>query len=79
MQPIHMGIVRSDYLLHEAEGEPLSMRQVEFNAIGCAFGPHSQIVGTLHKCVDTHSFTPFIKLVLGSCTISRGTLAHRHC
>ncbi|KZV97283.1 glutathione synthase [Exidia glandulosa HHB12029] len=48
-QPIHMGIVRSDYLLHNSEGEPLSMRQVEFNAIGCAFGPHSQIVGTLHR------------------------------
>lgn len=48
-QPIHMGIVRSDYLLHKSEGAPLSMRQVEFNAIGCAFGPHSQIVGTIHK------------------------------
>lgn len=48
-QPIHMGIVRSDYLLHEHSGEPHSIRQVEFNAIGCAFGPHSQIVGTLHK------------------------------
>ncbi|KAH7098783.1 glutathione synthase [Auriculariales sp. MPI-PUGE-AT-0066] len=52
-QPIHMGIVRSDYLLHEVEDKPFAMRQVEFNAIGCAFGPHSQSIGNLHKYLHT--------------------------
>lgn len=53
LQPLHLGLFRSDYLLHQpSEGgdAPLSIKQVEFNTISSSFGALSQQVSSLHKC-----------------------------
>ena len=50
---MHLGIFRSDYLLHAPEGAeaPLSLKQVEFNTISSSFGALSERVSGLHKSV----------------------------
>ncbi|KAJ7747960.1 hypothetical protein DFH07DRAFT_923715 [Mycena maculata] len=49
-QPLHLGLFRSDYLLHAgAPGEPLSLKQVEFNTISSSFGTLSQRTAALHR------------------------------
>ncbi|KAF8964259.1 glutathione synthase [Flammula alnicola] len=48
-QPLHLGIFRSDYLLHGQANEPLSIKQVEFNTISVSFGCLSQKVAELHR------------------------------
>ena len=44
MQPLHLGIFRSDYLLHSPEDskEAVSLKQVEFNTISSSFGALSE-------------------------------------
>ena len=53
MQPLHLGIFRSDYLLHSPEGseEAVSLKQVEFNTISSSFGTLSDRVAALHRYV----------------------------
>ncbi|KAJ7507267.1 hypothetical protein B0H11DRAFT_1970962 [Mycena galericulata] len=49
-QPLHLGLFRSDYLLHAGSPtEPLSLKQVEFNTISSSFGPLSQSTAALHR------------------------------
>ncbi|KAH9856943.1 glutathione synthase [Lenzites betulinus] len=49
-QPRHLGLFRSDYLLHTpADGGPLELKQVEFNTISSSFGSLSQNVANLHR------------------------------
>ncbi|WVO16558.1 glutathione synthetase [Cryptococcus depauperatus] len=48
VQQKQLGLFRSDYLLHEKEGE-LEIKQVEFNTIAASFGALSQRAGELHK------------------------------
>ncbi|KAI5121336.1 hypothetical protein M0805_000644 [Coniferiporia weirii] len=50
-EPVHLGIFRSDYLLHAPHGsdEPMSLRQVEFNTISSSFGALSERVSGLHN------------------------------
>ncbi|PPQ63610.1 hypothetical protein CVT24_004470 [Panaeolus cyanescens] len=48
-QPLHLGLFRSDYLLHEAAGQPLGIKQVEFNTISVSFGSLSQRTAALHR------------------------------
>ncbi|KAF9478219.1 glutathione synthase [Pholiota conissans] len=48
-QPLHLGLFRSDYLLHSLPDKPLSIKQVEFNTISVSFGCLSQKVAELHR------------------------------
>jgi Eukaryotic glutathione synthase, ATP binding domain len=51
MKPLHLGLFRSDYLLHSSSNEPLSIKQVEFNTISVSFGSLSQRTAELHRSV----------------------------
>ncbi|TFK27692.1 glutathione synthase [Coprinopsis marcescibilis] len=48
-QPHHLGLFRSDYLLHAPEGQQPSIKQVEFNTISISFGCLAQRVAELHR------------------------------
>ncbi|KAF8993507.1 hypothetical protein BDQ17DRAFT_1368246 [Cyathus striatus] len=48
VQPLQLGLFRSDYLLHSV-GEEMSLKQVEFNTISISFGCLSQRVAELHR------------------------------
>ncbi|KAL1411939.1 Glutathione synthetase [Vanrija albida] len=48
VQPLQLGIFRSDYLLH-ATGKETAIKQVEFNTIASSFGALSQKAGELHR------------------------------
>ncbi|KAJ7628557.1 glutathione synthase [Roridomyces roridus] len=49
-QPLQLGLFRSDYLLHASStGEPLGLKQVEFNTISSSFGTLSQRTAALHR------------------------------
>lgn len=66
-QDIHLGLFRSDYLLHDpsiASSTPslrgrgdqngageISFKQVEFNTISSSFGALSAKVSGMHRCV----------------------------
>lgn len=53
-QPLHLGLFRSDYLLHSSASDPstpLELKQVEFNTISSSFGALSQLAGDLHRYV----------------------------
>ncbi|PWN18071.1 glutathione synthase [Microstroma glucosiphilum] len=45
----HLGLFRSDYLLHDSPSAPPTIRQVEFNTISSSFGPLCQKVSELHR------------------------------
>ncbi|ESK94841.1 glutathione synthetase [Moniliophthora roreri MCA 2997] len=47
-QPLHLGLFRSDYLLHSTDGE-LDIKQVEFNTISSSFGPLSERAAAMHR------------------------------
>ncbi|KAK9896700.1 glutathione synthase [Cystobasidium minutum MCA 4210] len=50
VQNIHLGLFRSDYLLHVTGPEgPLELKQVEFNTISSSFGALSNKVTDLHR------------------------------
>jgi glutathione synthase len=49
MKPLHLGLFRSDYLLHSPLNEPLTIKQVEFNTIASSFGGLSQRTAELHR------------------------------
>ncbi|WWD07875.1 glutathione synthetase [Kwoniella europaea PYCC6329] len=49
VQPLQLGLFRSDYLLHDGEKDGISIKQVEFNTIAASFGALSQRAGEMHK------------------------------
>ncbi|KAG7443576.1 glutathione synthase [Guyanagaster necrorhizus] len=49
VQPLHLGLFRSDYLLHTSDSDGLALRQVEFNTISSSFGTLSEQVANLHR------------------------------
>ncbi|KAF8158447.1 glutathione synthase [Crassisporium funariophilum] len=49
VQPLQLGLFRSDYMLHAAPGEAVSIKQVEFNTISVSFGSLSQRTAELHR------------------------------
>ncbi|CCM00996.1 uncharacterized protein FIBRA_03044 [Fibroporia radiculosa] len=50
VQPLHLGLFRSDYMLHSpGNGEPTSLKQVEFNTISSSFGTLSERSADLHR------------------------------
>ncbi|KAG1858780.1 glutathione synthase [Suillus subalutaceus] len=48
VQPLHLGLFRSDYMLHAAE-DRLALKQVEFNTISSSFGPLSERAAAMHR------------------------------
>ncbi|TFK48808.1 glutathione synthase [Heliocybe sulcata] len=61
-QPLHLGLFRSDYLLHSpSPGEPVSLKQVEFNTISSSFGPLSQQTAALHSSTHYYHLSPYLK------------------
>ncbi|KAK0489110.1 hypothetical protein IW261DRAFT_1548042 [Armillaria novae-zelandiae] len=48
-KPLHLGLFRSDYLLHALDSDKLALRQVEFNTISSSFGTLSERVANLHR------------------------------
>jgi len=54
-KPLHLGLFRSDYLLHAAE-DGLSLKQVEFNTISSSFGALSECAAAMHRCVRSGRF-----------------------
>ncbi|KEP51202.1 eukaryotic glutathione synthase, ATP-binding domain protein [Rhizoctonia solani 123E] len=48
-QLLHLGLFRSDYMLHQDDRDDLEIKQVEFNTISSSFGPLSHQVSALHK------------------------------
>ncbi|ORX35272.1 putative glutathione synthase [Kockovaella imperatae] len=60
VQPLQLGVFRSDYLLHQTSGAgPLELKQVEFNTIASSFGALSQRAGEMHRylCKTTNYFS----------------------
>ncbi|KAF8230028.1 glutathione synthase [Tricholoma matsutake] len=49
VQPLHLGLFRSDYLLHAPPNDTISLKQVEFNTISVSFGCLSERVASLHR------------------------------
>ncbi|KAI0315673.1 glutathione synthase [Amylostereum chailletii] len=50
VQPLHLGLFRSDYLLHQPDPtDEVSLKQVEFNTISASFGALSQQVSGMHR------------------------------
>ncbi|KAG6909274.1 hypothetical protein DXG01_001218 [Tephrocybe rancida] len=48
-QSLHLGLFRSDYLLHAPPDAPPSLKQVEFNTISVSFGSLSERTARLHR------------------------------
>ncbi|WFD20179.1 glutathione synthase [Malassezia caprae] len=48
-QPLHLGLFRSDYLMHASCPDKLSLQQVEFNTISSSFGALCTRVSELHR------------------------------
>ncbi|KAH7928740.1 glutathione synthase [Leucogyrophana mollusca] len=52
VQPLQLGLFRSDYLLHTGGagvGAELELKQVEFNTISSSFGPLSERAAAMHR------------------------------
>lgn len=50
LQPVQLGIFRSDYLLHSSSPlQPPEIKQVEFNTIASSFGALSQRANEMHR------------------------------
>ncbi|KAK7019880.1 glutathione synthetase [Favolaschia claudopus] len=50
VQPLQLGLFRSDYLLHAGlNDEPPTLKQVEFNTISSSFGALSERTAALHR------------------------------
>ncbi|KAK2465274.1 hypothetical protein APHAL10511_002628 [Amanita phalloides] len=64
-QPLHLGIFRSDYLLHSTSENQYLLKQVEFNTISSSFGALSQRVSELHRYLfrltNYYNLSPFLK------------------
>ncbi|PFH54004.1 hypothetical protein AMATHDRAFT_78746 [Amanita thiersii Skay4041] len=65
VQPLQLGIFRSDYMLHEPSERQHSLKQVEFNTISASFGALSERVSELHRYLFglTHYFgvSPYLR------------------
>lgn len=50
-QELHLGIFRSDYMLHAPNGVngDITLKQVEFNTISASFGTLSEQTAALHR------------------------------
>ena len=48
-QPVHLGLFRSDYLMHADNRNELELRQVEFNTIAASFGGLCTFASNMHR------------------------------
>jgi hypothetical protein len=56
-KPLHLGLFRSDYLLHQpTPDDSILLKQVEFNTIASSFGSLSPRVAGMHRCVAPMPF-----------------------
>ncbi|UZJ51042.1 hypothetical protein CBS101457_000362 [Exobasidium rhododendri] len=67
VQPLHLGLFRSDYLLHqESDSAALEIKQVEINTISSSFGPLCTRVSDMHRHLTSSSsydaVSPHLKL-----------------
>src|SRR5450755_4144241 len=54
VQPLSLGLFRSDYMLHTPNAtDPPSLKQVEFNTISSSFGGLANLVTALHTLLAT--------------------------
>ncbi|KAL4080603.1 hypothetical protein J3A83DRAFT_4422567 [Scleroderma citrinum] len=64
VQPLHLGLCRSDYLLHAEEDGKLFLKQVEFNTIAPSFAPLSERTAAMHRYIyaltDYYRISPFL-------------------
>lgn len=66
VQPLHLGLFRSDYMLHTGEGDgKISLKQVEFNTISSSFGPLSERAAAMHRYLNAltnyYGVSPYLK------------------
>ncbi|CCH40519.1 Glutathione synthetase [Wickerhamomyces ciferrii] len=54
VQPLSLGIFRSDYMVNEIEGKKPQIKQIEFNTVSVSFGGLSEKVGELHNYLNNH-------------------------
>lgn len=52
IQPLSLGIFRSDYMVNSIEGEKPQIKQIEFNTVSVSFGGLSSKVAELHKYLN---------------------------
>ncbi|PWN25270.1 glutathione synthase [Jaminaea rosea] len=73
----HLGLFRSDYLLHSdssSPSSPPSIRQVEFNTISSSFGPLCTKVGEMHRfLLDQTSYYDAAPEILNEPSLPRNT------
>ncbi|RDB14681.1 Glutathione synthetase [Hypsizygus marmoreus] len=58
VQPLQLGLYRSDYLVHTTPEQPPSLKQVEFNTISVSFASLSERTAALHRYLyaSTHYY-----------------------
>jgi glutathione synthase len=54
VQPLSLGIFRSDYMVNSIEGEKPQIKQVEFNTVSVSFGGLSSKVAEVHKYLNVN-------------------------
>ncbi|KAI0292396.1 glutathione synthase [Russula brevipes] len=76
--PLHLGLFRSDYLLHQpTPNDSISLKQVEFNTISSSFGPLSQrVAGMHHYLVESTGYFGISPLLSSSNLPSNETTKH---
>ncbi|KAF5382619.1 hypothetical protein D9615_002766 [Tricholomella constricta] len=66
VQPLHLGLFRSDYLLHTPPGQSPTLKQVEFNTISVSFGSLSERTAGLHRYLQAstqyYNTSPHLRL-----------------
>ncbi|KAM0749440.1 glutathione synthase [Meredithblackwellia eburnea MCA 4105] len=65
-QPLHLGLFRSDYLIHSPAGTEVGkeeIKQVEFNTISSSFGALATKVGEMHRYLQKSASYPIHSLL----------------
>ena len=57
-QPISLGIIRSDYMLHSVDGDSRDILQVEINTIASSFGSLSTKISEMHRSFYPNHHVP---------------------
>ncbi|KAI5476977.1 glutathione synthetase [Pseudohyphozyma bogoriensis] len=73
-QPLHLGLFRSDYLLHLPDGTPreeIAIKQVEFNTISSSFGALATKLGDMHRYLqESGAYPPIPELNLDAIPVN---------
>lgn len=69
IQPVSLGVFRSDYMIHQPGSGNVELKQVEFNSYTVAGGTHGNIVYNMHQhLLRTGAYGNFYEKALGSGT-----------